>query len=741
MCTTARLNHFRKSPWGLALILPLLLIPLTTHLSVRLWVLEGYVYLIYLPLAVMIALMLVYDWGALPGITLGLSYYYFNRYAPEPASIIIGIYLIVLAAGWSGYRLQARRRWCVDYGELRLMPVRLFWLVFFIPTLFGLMMQIVAASGLMPLKGSVFSRDLLSLHTLLNLQSVMLSSVTMVQICYLFIRGLRKPAFFRMIFLRIQRQAAAGVSRIEYLAWLCLLVFLLAMLMQLDATQRNLLSTDYGLPLLLPLMLWAAVRFGYLFTALSWALLLMVLYQLRDRFLHPYTDPYHLAVMSANLLIFSMTILLMAAVSTQQRRALNRTKKAALNDPVMGLPNLRALSLALANSSRSTLCFMTIPELDRLSRTYGLRLRIQYKRSLANHLRPLLRAGEDIYQLPGFDLVVRLEDDNHLTRIESIAVRLQDYRLSWDGLPVHLKVGLSYCHIRPPVSHLYELLGEMSGMAEASLTSGVAENLQQNISLPVQFRISKKIALLNDIQLALTSNSFTLMAERACGARGDDYYHLQLYLNDSYGEKVEFERLYPIVNEFGLNWQLDQWVIRHTLGFIDAHRGTLPGIRFAINLFAASLCRPGLVTEIETLLHEFQVEPWQLIFAIEELPVLTDYSWGNRAIAQLRALGCRIVIDDFGQGYNSYVRLKETQVDMLKIDGSFVRNMLNSSLDYQIIEATCVIARSKKMQVIVCCVESAEADILLRKLGVDYLQGRLYGEPCQLESLAPASNN
>ncbi len=490
------------------------------------------------------------------------------------------------------------------------------------------------------------------------------------------------------------------------------------------------------MPLLLPLMLWAAVRFGYVFTSISWALLLMVLYQLRDRFLQPNTDPYHLAVMSANLLIFSMTILLMAAINTQQRRTLNRAKEAALHDPITNLPNLRALSLALANNPRSTLCFLTIPELDRLSRTYGLRLRIQYKRSLANHLRPLLFAGEEVYQLPGFDLVMRLEEDSHQTRIENIAVWLQDYRLSWDGLPVHPKVGLSYCNIRPPVCYLYELLGEMSGMAEASLSSGVAENLQQNVSLPVQFHISKKIALLNDIQLALKANAFTLMAERVCGARGDDYYHIQLLLKDSYGESVACEQLHPVVNEFGLNWQLDHWVIRQALAFIAAHREKLPGIRFAINLFAASLCRPGLVKEIETLLLEFQVESWQLIFAIEERPVLTDYSWGNRAIGQLRALGCRIVIDDFGQGCGSYARLKETEVDMLKIDGGFIRNMLNNSLDYQIIEATCVIARLKKMQVIACCVASTDADVLLRKLGVDYLQGSLYGGPHPLALLA-----
>lgn len=133
MIITARLNRFRQSPWGLALILPAILMPLTTQLSVRLWMLDGYVYLIYLPLAMIIAMLLVYDWKAFPGIATGLSLYYFNRYAPGPAAAIAASWLMALLSGWSGYRLQVKRRWGVSYGELRLMPNRLFWLAFFIP--------------------------------------------------------------------------------------------------------------------------------------------------------------------------------------------------------------------------------------------------------------------------------------------------------------------------------------------------------------------------------------------------------------------------------------------------------------------------------------------------------------------------------------------------------------------------------------------------------------------------------
>ncbi|MBV4367983.1 sensor domain-containing phosphodiesterase [Erwinia phyllosphaerae] len=736
MRITAPLNRFRHSPWGLALILPALLMPLAAQLSVRLWMLEGYVYLIYLPLALMIALLLVYDWSAFPGIVVALIIYYFNRYSPTTAAVISCTWCIALLTGWAGYRLQTKRRWGVDYGKLRLMPVRLFWLAFFIPVLLVLLMQAIAAAGVVPLKGSIFYANPLSLHTLLNLQSVLLTCIAMMPVCYLLIRSLRSQGFLRLIILRTRQQFSPEVGRAEYIIWLCLLVFLLSMLLEVNISQRNLLTTDYGLPLILPLMLWAAMRFGYLFTSFIWALLLMTLYQLRDRFLHPATGPYQLAVISANLLVFSLCLLLMAAITTRQRRILARTKAAALNDPVMNLPNLRALSIALAQSPCSTLFFLTIPDLDRLSRTYGLRLRIQYKRSLAGYLRPVMQPGEDVYQLPGFDLVMRLEGNSQSARVETIAALLKDYHLLWDGLPVHPNVGISYCSVRPPVSYLYELLGELSGMAEQSLTSGLTESLQQNMTLPMQCRIDRKIALLNEIQLALKSDGFALLAEKICGVRGDDYYQVQLSLQDDRGERVSSAQLFPVVTEFGLTWEMDCWRLHKILAFINDQRKVLPGIRMASGLFTASLCRPGLAKEIEGLLQHYGVEPWQLIFCLEESPMLMEQGGGYHAITQLRALGCRIAIDDFGRSYASYALLKEIQADMLKIDGSFVSNMLNNSLDFQIIESTCILARLKKMQIVAADVAAEEADNLLRRLGVDYLQGELYGKPCPLQSLA-----
>jgi EAL domain-containing protein (putative c-di-GMP-specific phosphodiesterase class I) len=98
-------------------------------------------------------------------------------------------------------------------------------------------------------------------------------------------------------------------------------------------------------------------------------------------------------------------------------------------------------------------------------------------------------------------------------------------------------------------------------------------------------------------------------------------------------------------------------------------------------------------------------------------------------------MGVRIAIDDFGTGYASYARLKSVDADILKIDGSFIRNIVSNSLDYQIVASICHLARMKKMLVVAEYVESEEIRSAVHALGIDYVQGYLIGKPVALESL------
>ncbi|WP_338574094.1 EAL domain-containing protein [Erwinia billingiae] len=734
MNITHWISRFSQSAFGLPLILPLLLMPLSTQLSIRLVVEGGYVYLIYLPLAMYLAMLLVFDWRAMPGIALVLSLYYFSRFSPLPAALIISVTLAVLALGMKGYKLHAGRRGKADYGGLSLAQVRLLWLAFLIPTLFIFGMQGVATTGVVALDGTVFTPGLFTLHTLLNYQSVLLSCVTMVQIYYFAVRCIRKPRFIRVIYCRLTRQRAANLHPYECVAWLSLVAFLLVMLLLMQQSEDNLLASDYGLPLLLPLMLWSAMRFGYLFTSLSWAVLLVVLYQLRDRFLCPETEPYHLAVMSANLLVFSLTILMMAAISTHQRQILLKTRLAALSDPVFNLPNLRALSADLNQIPLTLLFYLSIPELDRLSRMYGLRLRIQYKRSLANYLLNDLQPGEDVYQLPGFDLAIRLNYTARQQRIESIEASLKAFHLRWEGLPIHPDIGISYCTVRRPVTHLYELLGEMSAMAEQSLRTGITESLLRNNSLPVQRRIAEKVAVMDEIRDRLRNQGYPILAQRVQGVRGDDYYDLTLSMQDSSGQTLSPAKL----DELGLSWEVDRWTLEHVLAYADRQRDRLAVSRFAVTLFISSLCRPTLAKEIKGYLELYDLQPWQLIIQVADSPLMNQARWGGRSALQLLQLGCRVVVTDFGSEFAGYARLKELEGDMLKVDARFISSMLQDCLDYQVIAAICALAQSKRMGVIACGVNSPETEQALRQLGVDYFQGEAIGAARPLQEMIQA---
>ncbi len=115
---------------------------------------------------------------------------------------------------------------------------------------------------------------------------------------------------------------------------------------------------------------------------------------------------------------------------------------------------------------------------------------------------------------------------------------------------------------------------------------------------------------------------------------------------------------------------------------------------------------------------------------------MTNINQANQTLGQLQQLGCRVAIDDFGTGYASYARLKNINADILKIDGSFIRNLTSNSLDYQIVASICHLARMKKMRVVAEYVETEEVRSAALSLGIDYLQGFLIGKPAPLEALA-----
>lgn len=720
----------RDKWWALPLILPSLLLPLLSTANTYAHISTGTVVLFYLPLALMISLMLFFSWAALPGIIIAIGWYKYPQVGLFETLSIITHFIVTMVLSWGGYKVFSPRRNNVAHGDAHLMFQRIFWQVFCPATLFLILYQFAAFVGVYESKSGMVGVMPFNTGTLINYQAMLVGNLVGIPLCYFIIRTIRNPLHIRGYFSQLKQQVDTKVTRTEFAVWLIILTLLMGMLFMPLNEQSSIFSTNYTLSLLLPVMLWGAMRYGYRFISMIWTVVLITAIHYYQRYM-PWYSGYdtQLAITSSSYLVFSFIVNYIAVLATRQRFVTRRTHRLAYFDPMVHLPNLRALNRTLKKAPWSVLCFLRIPGMELLVKNYGIMLRIQYKQKLAHWIAPLLEQDEYVFQLSGNDLILRFNTESHQQRIEALDKHIRKFRFVWDGMPLQPQVGISFCYVRSPVNHIYLLLGELSTIAELSLATNMPENLQRRGVMHLQRDLKDKVAMMNRLQQALEHDRFFLMAQPIFGVRGDVYHEILLRLQGDEGETIAPDNFLPVAHEFGLSSSIDLWVIENTLKFMAQNREKMPAHRFAINLSPTSVCRAKFPHEISQLLVKYQVEAWQLIFEVTESNALTNAEQAQATLLQLQVLGCQIAIDDFGTGYASYARLKNVSADILKIDGSFIRNIVSNSLDYQIVASICHLARMKKMLVVAEYVESEEIRSAVISLGIDYLQGYLIGEP------------
>jgi EAL domain-containing protein (putative c-di-GMP-specific phosphodiesterase class I) len=148
-----------------------------------------------------------------------------------------------------------------------------------------------------------------------------------------------------------------------------------------------------------------------------------------------------------------------------------------------------------------------------------------------------------------------------------------------------------------------------------------------------------------------------------------------------------------------------------------------------INVSGASLEDESLTELILQLLQRYRVAPQRVCFEITETVAVRNLSQVSRFIERLREAGCRIALDDFGAGMSSFGYLKNLPVDIIKIDGSFIRDLLNDPMSHAIVRAVTDIGHQRGLQVVAEWVASEEILQALVALGVDYAQGFALHQP------------
>ena len=158
-------------------------------------------------------------------------------------------------------------------------------------------------------------------------------------------------------------------------------------------------------------------------------------------------------------------------------------------------------------------------------------------------------------------------------------------------------------------------------------------------------------------------------------------------------------------------------------------------MQIAINLSGNSLNDDSLLDFIKEEIEITKIEPSTICFEITETAAISNLDQVSQLILELKRLGFRFALDDFGSGLSSFAYLKNLPVDYLKIDGSFVHDMIDDTIDHAMVEAINQVGHIMGIGTIAECAESDEVVEMLRELGVDYAQGYAMGSPVPIEGL------
>ncbi len=213
------------------------------------------------------------------------------------------------------------------------------------------------------------------------------------------------------------------------------------------------------------------------------------------------------------------------------------------------------------------------------------------------------------------------------------------------------------------------------------------------------------------------------------------HYELLIRLTDPQGDLIMPASFIPAAERYGLMTSLDRWMISTAFNSYNDTFGEHSGVQIAINLSGNSLNDDSLLDFIKGEITRTAIQPTNVCFEITETAAVSNLDQVSQLILELKRIGCRFALDDFGSGLSSFTYLKNLPVDYLKIDGSFVHDMIDDSIDHAMVEAINQVGHIMGIGTIAECAESQEVVDMLRELGVDYAQGYAMGSPVPIEGL------
>ena len=449
------------------------------------------------------------------------------------------------------------------------------------------------------------------------------------------------------------------------------------------------------------------------------------------------------------------TMLLVCEDITEAHNLANQLSYQATHDVLTDLVNRyeferrlqRAAQTAQTEKREHALCYLDLDQFKVMNDTCGHVAGDELLRQIATLLGERIRKRDTLARLGGDEFGVLLEDCSieQAMRIASGLRRaVEDFRFLWEDKSFSLGVSIGLIAITDASEGIAALLSAADTACYAAKDQGrnrIHVYHDNDVELS---RRTTEMQWVARIHRALEEKRFHLCAQPIVriGNNYDakEHYELLLRMEDENGNIVTPGAFLPAAERYNLATKLDRWVISTAFEWFIMHPEQLDRLFLcSINLSGHSLVDGEFLDFLSTKLEEGHVPPEKICFEITETAAISNLSSATHFIKALNALGCRFALDDFGSGLSSFAYLKNLPVDFLKIDGLFVKDIVDDPVDFAMVKSINDMGHVLGKQTIAEFVENDDILKKLQQIGVDYAQGYGVGKPRPLaERTLPA---
>jgi diguanylate cyclase (GGDEF)-like protein len=385
---------------------------------------------------------------------------------------------------------------------------------------------------------------------------------------------------------------------------------------------------------------------------------------------------------------------------------------------------------------RWSLLYVDIDELHVINENFGMHVGDQAIAQIGDLLRKHLPGNSFASRISGDRFAIVMPADINESAMFGEGLREGVTRLSTAGVDARfrLSISLGVAHFSGRDTDIGRALAEAESACKAAKDRGRnrLETFEDNdVSIIRRFT---DINVATDVRSALAENRLRLEAQMIlpfAAEKGRPHYEMLLRMLDPDGNSIGPDRFLSAALRYQMMPTIDRWVISTVIDLLRPRRELLMNapVCFTINFSGQSLLDDEFADYVIRSIETSRINPAVFCFELTESAAVASMSAAEALMSRLRKLGCGVALDDFGTGLSSLSYLRSMPVSMLKIDGSFVRDILRDERAESMVRAIAQLARAMNITTVAEYVETEEIRTRVRSLGVDYGQGFAIARP------------